>query len=168
MIVYQLVALPTEDTLQYLSQVFDACPVDLNLKGFHVEINSSVEPMEADPSRLYKATAGMMDRFYDSVTGDTSLILPLRSMDLQERCAEVRVNAPSAFYGSMYFPFMVIKDNLPTMKRHRRGLMQSYADILVANHRPLLFEAELVIEKEYESVPYFDYYMTQAAGRIGV
>jgi len=57
---------------------------------------------------------------------------------------------------------------MPTLKRHRRGLMQSYADILVANHRPLLFEAELVIEKEYESVPYFDYYMTQVAGRIGV
>jgi hypothetical protein len=161
MLIYQLVALPTPDTLEYLSNVFSGSPIDLDLQSFYVEINSSTEIMEADESRIYKAEALSMDRFYDSATQETSLLLPLHSPQLLERCREVREHAPSAFYGEHYFPYLCIKRNMPTMKAHRRGIINSWADTLYANHFPLMFDAEVVLHKEYNEAPDLDYYTTR-------
>jgi hypothetical protein len=162
MLIHQLVVLPTEDTLDYLSQVFSGSPIDLDLKTFHVELNSSVHHMDPKPDNIYKANAGTLKRYYDSATGETSLILPLDSPQLTERCRELRVSAPSAFYGNYYFPFLVIKRNMPLLKPHRRGLVNiSWADTLAANHYPLMFDAETLITKEYHYAPDMDYYTTR-------
>jgi len=161
MLIYQLVVLPTPDTLEYLSNVFSGSPIDLDLQSFSVEINSSTEIMEADESKVYKADAGSMDRFYDSATGETSLLLPLQSEQLLTRCRELREHAPSAFYGEHYFPYLCIKRNMPTMKPHRRALINSWADTLYANHYPLMFDAEIILHKEYDNAPDMDYYTTR-------
>lgn len=164
MLVHQLVVIPTPETREYLSQVFDASPIDLDLNSMYVEINTSAEPMTAEPERLYTAYAQTLDRFYDSSTGETSLLLPLVSEPLLERCREVRQTAPSAFYGANYFPYMVVKRHMPTMKRHRRGLVMSWSEILYSHQQPLFFDAEIVIPKEYDYAPDMDYYVTQQMG----
>jgi hypothetical protein len=161
MLIYQLVVLPTPETVQYLSNVFSGSPIDLDLQSFFVEINSSTEIMEADESRVYKATAGSLGRYYDSNTEETSLLLPLVSESLLARCRELREHAPSQFYGDHYFPYMCIKRNMPPMKAHRRGLINSWADTLYANHFPLMFDAEIVLHKELDNAPDLDYYTTR-------
>lgn len=163
MIVHQLIVLPTPDTLEYLSQVFSGSPIDLDLQSMHVEVNSSVHEMEADPTRIYKANAGTLKQYYDISTGETSLLLPLDSYQLMDRCRELRLDAPSTFYGHYYFPFLIIKRNMPPLKPHRRGLVNiSWADTLAANHYPLMFDAEIVVTKEYNEAPDMDYYTTRA------
>src|SRR6185437_297756 len=162
MLVHQLVVIPTPDTLEYLSQVFSGSPIDLDLKAMYVEVNSSTLPMEADPDRIYKASAGTLSQYYDSATGETSLLLPLDSPQLLERFRVLRMTAPSAFYVQNYFPFLVVKRNMPPLKPHRRGLVNiSWADTLAANHYPLMFDAEIVLTKEYYEAPDLDYYVTR-------
>lgn len=159
MLVHQLVVIPRPETLEYLSNVFDGCPFDLDLNSMYVEINSSARPMVAEPENVYIAYAGSMDRFFDTGTGETSLLLPLSSEGLLHRCREVREYAPSAFYGEQYFPYMVVKRAMPPLKRHRRGLLISYIEQLHAHQEPLLFDAEIVYPKEYSTVPDMDYYV---------
>jgi hypothetical protein len=157
----QLVVLPTEETLEYLGQVFDASPIELDLKAMYVEINSSEEVMEADTTRSYTAYAKTLDRYYDSSTGETSLLLPLVSEALVDRARELRLKAPSAFYQNYYFPFLVIKRNLPPLRRAYRGLVTNWSDTLYSHQQPLFFDAEIVIPKEYDQVPDMDFYTSQ-------
>lgn len=165
MLVHQLMVLPTPDTIEYFKMVFDGCPIEINWSETYVELNSSVEVMEADEDRSYVAYAGTMDKYYDSATGSSHLILPLESPDLAARAFELRQTAPSAFYGDAYFPHMVIKFHMPPLKPHRRGLMQSYSTILASNQEPLVFDAELVVPKEYFQIPNLDYYTVQRMSR---
>jgi hypothetical protein len=160
MLIHQLICLPTPETIAYLKNVFDACPIEINWSETYVEINSSTEVQEADLERSYVAYAGTMDRFYDTATGAAQLILPLNSPDLEERAAEVRREAPSAFYADAYFPHLVIKAPMPTMRPHRRALINSYSTSLAAQQQPLIFDAELVVPKEYFQIPQLDYYTT--------
>ncbi|BAG41452.1 hypothetical protein [Ralstonia phage phiRSL1] len=164
MLVNQLIVLPTQDTLAYLNRVFDGCSFDIDWSQSFVEVNSSVQPMEADPTRKYTAVAGTMNVYYDSATGDNSLLLPLVSDELVERCAELRVDAPSAFYGNAYFPFLVVKRNYAPRRAHRRYFITSIADVLYADRYPLTFDAELVLPRTFETVPDMDYYVTRQVG----
>jgi hypothetical protein len=161
MLVHQLVVIPTEETIEYLSNVFDGCSWDLDLRSVYVEINTSAETMKADTDRLYTAYAQTLDRFYDTATGETSLLLPLVCEGLVERARELRQKAPSAFYGDYYFPYLVVKRAMPTLKRHRRGLLQSYSEQLYSHQQPLFFDAEIVIPKDYDTIPDLDFYTTQ-------
>ncbi len=160
-LIHQLICLPTPDTLDYLKTVFDACPFEINWSETYVEINSSLEVQEADVERSYVGYAGTMDKFYDSSTGSSSLIIPLNSPDLAARAFELREGgAPSAFYHDMYYPHLVVKPHMPPLRPHRRGLVQSYATILAANQEPLVFDSELVWPREFYQIPGLDYYTT--------
>jgi hypothetical protein len=161
MLIHQLIVLPTPETLEYLKTVFDACPIEIDWHGVFVEVNSSTEVQKADLDRTYVAYAKTLDRFFDSATEETSLLLPLECPELVERARELRKHSPSAFYGDYYFPNLVIKRDMPPMKRHRRGLILSYAENLYAHQRPLEFNAELVVPKDYTYIPDLDFYTTQ-------
>src|SRR5271163_5001474 len=99
MYVNQLIVLPDDQTLNYLRQIFSACPFDIDFHKMSVEVNSATQEMEADTSRVYVAEAMSMNIWYDSATQSTSLLLPLRSPALEARCVELRASAPSEFYG---------------------------------------------------------------------
>lgn len=170
MVVNQLLVLPTEETLYYLSKVFSACPFDLDLQKCYVEINSSVEEMVPDPHRLYKAECGTMNVFFDSATMESSLLLPLKSPSLVDRCVEVRADAPSAFYGSdetaeqYYFPYMVVKRSMSPLVRHYRSFVNSISNVLATTPEyPLLFEGEFVVSTDFDNIPDYDYYASQLA-----
>lgn len=157
--VHQLVVLPTKDTLDYLNKVFSACPFDHDFRTIYVEINSSLTEMEPEPDNVYTARAGTMRPFYDTATQTTSLILPLFSQSLTERCAQVREYAPSAFYGHLYFPNMVVKPNMPPLAKSYRSFIASVANTLAtAEDAVLIFDAELVVTKTYMAAPQLDFY----------
>jgi len=175
MIVNQMFVLPTEDTLYYLSQIFSGCPFDIDLSLMHVEVNSSVQEMTPDPLLLYKATAGTMEVFFDTATMETSLLLPLESRSLVERCAELRQTAPSAFYSNStmgedyYFPFMVVKRNMPPRSRHYRSFINSLSNTLATtSDYPLLFEGEFIVTSDFSNVPDYDYYSSQVGNHLQV
>src|SRR5271163_4427459 len=128
--VNQLIVLPDTATLNYLREIFSGCPFDLDLSEAYCEVNSSQGEMVPDGSRAYVASAGSMNVWYDSSTQSTSLILPLISPPLMERCQELRRAAPSVFYGDHYIPFLAVKRHMPPMDRAYRGFINSVSDVL--------------------------------------
>ena len=166
--VNELVVLPTQETLEYLAYTMSACPFDMNLQDTYVTLNMSQEPMEPDPSRVYKATAGSLGIWYDQATGYSSLILPLYSESMIERVAELRADAPSAFYGDHWFAFMVLVPDFPPQARRYVAFINSISDSLaMAQEAPLFFDAELVRSTEVHAVPFADYYAAQIARHYG-
>jgi len=163
MLVNQLIVLPDEGTMNYLRQIFSACPFELDLSQSYVEVNSSLGDMEAESSNVYVAQAGSMNIWYDSSTQSSSLLLPLVSTELTKRCQEVRVDAPSLFYGDYYHPFLVLKRHMPPKAKHFRGFINSVSDVLFANRMPLVFDAEFVMAQNFEYVPDTDFYVSQMA-----
>lgn len=163
MLINELLVIPTQDTLRMLSAIFSACPFDLFLDRAYVVLNMSQEPMEPDSERLYKGQAGTLNLWYDTSTEMTSLILPLVSPSLTERVGELREVAPSAFYGEHYFPHMVLAEDFPPVARRYAGFLASVSNSLAALTEPLLFDAELVIQKDYRAVPQADYYASMLA-----
>ena len=164
MLVNQLLVIPTPETIEYLSKVFSACPFPLNLRDAFVEVNSSQTPMVPDTDRIYKATAGTMRVFYDQSTEQSSLLLPLVSEPLFDRCEELRQEAPSAFYGEYYFPHLVLVRGMPPLARSYRGFISSVATTLATDpNQCLLFDAELVVSRDFHAAPDMDYYTAQIA-----
>lgn len=164
--VNQLIVLPDTGTLNYLRELFSACPFDLDLSKAYVELNSSLGEMEADDSRVYVAEAGSMNIWYDSSTQSTSLILPLQSAELTTRCMSLRETAPSLFYGDYYMPFLVVQRGMPAMRRKYRTFINSVSDVLFANRMPLVFDSEFLLPQNFEYVPYTDYYVSQLANHM--
>lgn len=165
MIVNQLLVLPSDDTLDYLTRVFSGCPFDLDLTKCYVEVNSSQHAMEPDPGRLYKAKAGTMKEYFDSASQSSWLLLPLDCPALSQRAMEVRLEqgAPSAFYGDHYFPHMVVKAHMPPRYQSLRAFVNSVSNTLATTEdHPLLFEGEFVVASEFHAVPQADYYATMA------
>jgi hypothetical protein len=164
--VNQLIVLPDAGTLNYLREIFSGCPFDIDLSKAYVEVNSSLGEMQADDSRVYTAAAGSMNVWYDSSTQATSLLLPLQSPTLTDRCMEIRETAPSLFYGEYYMPFVVLQRNIPPMRRAYRSFINAVSDVLFANRLPLVFESEFLLPKNFEYVPYTDYYVSQLANNL--
>lgn len=164
MLVHQLFALPTDDTVQYLRNIFDACPFEIDFDGLCVELNSSAQEMEPSQEFIYTAKGGTLNLFYDSNTQQSSLLLPLVSESLALRAFELREEAPSAFYGDMYFPYLVIKRGMVNPRRHIRAFINSLSDTLAAdNAQPLEFEYEVKVERDLQYVPDADYYQSRMA-----
>jgi hypothetical protein len=164
--VNQLIVLPDEGTLNYLRQLFATCPFDLDLDKAYVEVNSSLGEMEPQEHNVYVAEAGSMNVWYDSSTQSTSLLLPLKSKVLTDRCMEIRETAPSLFYGEYYMPFLVIQRGMPAMRRSYRTFINSVSDVLYANRIPLVFGSEFLLPSNFEYVPYTDYYVSQLANHM--
>jgi len=166
--VNELLVIPSQETLEYLATTMSACPFDLNLTKTFVTLNLSQAEMTPDPDRVYKATAGSLGVWYDQSTGYSSLILPLLSESMIERVAEVRADAPSAFYGDHWFAFMVLVPDFPPLSRRFTGFLNSVSDSLaMAQNAPLFFDAELVRTTEVHAVPFADYYSAQIARHYG-
>jgi hypothetical protein len=167
MLVHQLVVLPTPETLDYLGKVFSACPFNLDLSQAYVEINSSQTSMVPDTARIYTARAGNLQVFYDASTQQTSLLLPLHSPALESRVSELRESAPSAFYGEHYFPNLVLVRGMPPLARTYRSFIASVATTLASDpNQVLTFDAELVMSKDFHTIPDADYYESQLANNF--
>ncbi len=166
MLVHQMFVLPSPETLSYFSRLLSGCPFPIDMYSFCVELNSSEYPMVPDTARVYVAEAGNLNTYYDSATGQSSLILPLHSPALDERVAELREQSPSAFYGQHYFPFMLLSRPSPQLSRPNRSFISSISSTLAGNHQPLIFEAECILSKDMKNPPFLDYYSAMIANDV--
>jgi hypothetical protein len=166
MVLNELLALPTPETLLHISQIFSACPFDIDLKKAYVSLNISEFDMIPLPDNVYKAQAGGLNVFYDQSTGYSSLILSIVSPAINDRVAEVRKTAKNFFYGDHYFPFVELVADFPPITRRYSGFISSVGNSLATMPVPLFFDAELVRTHEYHAVPHADYYASQIANHV--
>lgn len=163
MILNELLCLPSPETLLHMSQIFSACPFDLDLSKAYLSLNISEEEMTPLPENVYKAQAGSLNVWYDQSTGYSSLILTIVSPAINERVAEVREEAPNFFYGEHYFPHMVLVPDFPPSTRRYSGFISSVGNSLATMPAPLFFDAELVRTHEFHAVPQADFYASMVA-----
>jgi hypothetical protein len=167
MLVHQIFALPSADTVDYLKNMFDGCPFEVDFDGLCVELNSSFQEMEEVQGNVCAARAGSMNLFYDSNTQQSSLLLPLISDQLALRAFELRETAPSAFYGNLYYPYLIFKRGMVNPRRHIRAFINSVSDTLVsANAENLYFEYEVSLSRDLMYAPDMDYYQSRMASQI--
>lgn len=162
MLFNQLIVLPTSSTLEYFSRILSGSPLMLDLTKVHVEINTSQKTMVPEPDRIYKATAGSGNVWYDTGTGVSSWIIPLISDQLQRRRFDLQEYAPNPFYPDIYVPHLVLMTPIPPLKRHYRSFMASINNTLATGDEPLLFDAEINRTLELSHAPDYDFYQDQA------
>ena len=163
MLVNRLYVVPTEETLGYLSAVMAGAPIDLDLTDFKVEITSTEDALEIDPSRTYTAQAINVNVFYDSYLQQSSLIATLVSSDLQDRAKELNQEGVVRAFYDWYIPYLVVRRSVPPLSRHFRTWRVSLANALCQNERPLHFTGEHVVQEELVAYPDFDYIQAMAA-----
>lgn len=159
---YDLVTVPTYESLQYLQGLFKGCPFDVNLRQCYVSLNISESPSEPDHERTFLANCGAMGIYYDSTLQSSSLVLPLYSEEMVERAAELRESELNKFYGDLYFPHMVIVPYFPPSRRHFNAFVNSVADALIG--APLNFGGEVIKERELSRAPASEFYQEMALG----
>lgn len=163
MLVNRLYVVPTDETLSYLSAVMAGAPLDLDLTELMVEITSTEDALEIDPSRVYSAQAININVFYDTYLQRSSLIATLVSRDLQERAKELNSEGVVRAFYDWYVPYMAIKRGTPPLSRHFRTWKVSLANALCQNERPLYFTGEHVVQEDLMAYPDFDYVQAMAA-----
>jgi hypothetical protein len=165
MICNELLVIIAPETLMHMSAIFSACPFDMDLHQAYLSLNISPDEMTPEPENVYSAQAGNLGIWYDQSTGYSSLILPVVSPAINERVAQVREKAPNIFYGAHYFPFITLVEDFPPISRRYSGFISSVSNSLATLPVPLFFDAELVRTREFNAVPYADYYAAQVANK---
>lgn len=163
MLVNRLYVVPTDETMSYLSAVMAGAPLDIDLTEFKVEITSTEDALEIDPSRVYTSQAINVNVFYDTYLQRSSLIATLVSRDLQERAKELNSEGVVRAFYDWYVPYLVIKRGTPPLSRHFRTWKVSLANALCQNERPLNFTGEHVVQENLAAYPDFDYVNAMAA-----
>lgn len=123
---HQLVAVPTPETLAYLKSVFGDCPIEIDWEGLYVELNADAE--SDVEGRDLVAFPRSLEVVYTPDMG-TNWVLFLISED-----------------SALDEGHMVLRWGMPPLKRHRRGLRNSYADIMYASEQPLVFHDAHLVE----------------------
>jgi hypothetical protein len=163
MLVNRLYVVPTEETAAYLSAVMAGAPIDIDMTEFKVEVTSTEDALEIDPSRVYTAQAINVNVFYDSYLQRSNLIATMVSSDLQDRARELNQEGVVRAFYDWYIPYMVIRRGVPPLSRHFRTWKVSVANAICQNERPLSFTGEHVVQEDLMAYPDFDYIQAMAA-----
>jgi hypothetical protein len=161
MIFNQLNVKPTDDTLEYLSNVMSGSPLDLDIASYSVEVITTQDELVAKPDNVYQARCLNLRVWYDAYLQRSSLILSLASPDLVERCMELhKEDVVRAFYNH-YYPYLTIRANMPALSRNFRTFVHTTANILCGNERMLEFTGEYIEQVNLHSPPNYEYQMAQ-------
>lgn len=159
----RLYVTPTERTLSYLGAVMSGSPVDLELGDLKVEIITTEDSLNIDPSRVYTAQSINVNVFYDTYLQRSNLMCTLLSPELQERAMELNAEGVVRSFYDWYIPYMTVKRGMPPLSRHVQHWRVSLANALCQNERPLTFSDEHVVVEEILAYPDYDYIMAMAA-----
>lgn len=155
--VNRLYVRPDADTMNYLTALVSGSPVDLDLDDFKVEIMSTADALEYDPSRRYQAEAVNVNIFYDANLQRSSLIATLVSPDLQKRVQELREEGVTPAFYDWYIPYMPLKRGMPPLGKRIRTWKLQMANALVGNERLMTFSNEFVELEDLQYIPDMDY-----------
>jgi hypothetical protein len=148
---------PTQVTLDYLSALLSGSPIDLDLTEFKVEIITTQDALEIDPTRVYTGRAINVNVFYDTHLQRSNLICTLVSEDLQARAKELADEGVERALYDWYVPYLVIKRGMPPLSKHYRSWKVGLANALCQNERPLSFTSEYVEVEDLTGYPDYDY-----------
>lgn len=144
MLLHYVNVLPSEETLNYLSNVFSMSSLPFDLDELSLELNVSTEmPQSLDPLAFYTATPTLLDKIYDPQSDSTSLVLFFMSEALTDRCMQLREQAPNPFHDH-YYPHIKLLKNLPPLRRYLVAQMNSYSDTFAKDQFTFSFGAEYV------------------------
>lgn len=161
MVLNELLVLPTPETINYLSMIMSGSPLEIRLDQAYVSLNISKHSMTPNLNNKFEAQPGGLGVWFDQSTGYSSLILPLKSLQMAERVLELREEAPNYFYGPHWFGFMVLVRDCPLLNRRRAAFVNSIGNTLAWSPNPLTFDAEYVRPTNVTAPPFEDYYSSQ-------
>jgi hypothetical protein len=159
----RLYVVPTEQTLSYLGAVMSGSPIDLELGDLKVEIITTEDALDIDPTRVYVGEAINVNVFYDSYLQRSNLICTLVSSELQARAKELNKEGVVRSFYDWYIPYMTVKRGMPPLSSHVRHWKVSLANALCQNERPLSFTGEHVVVEDIAAYPDYDYVMAMAS-----
>jgi hypothetical protein len=163
MLYNRLFVVPTQETMSYLASVLSGSAVDVNLDDFKVEIITTQDALEIDPTRVYTAQAINVNTFYDSGLQQSNLYCAFASADLQQRARELNQEGVVRAFFDWYIPYMVIKKGMPALSQHVRSWRVSLANALCTNERPMQFTGEYVVQEDLQYIPDAEYIDAMAA-----
>lgn len=155
----RLFVIPTPETKSYFSAVMSGCPIDLDLEQFKLEIITTEDALEIDPTRVYETQAVNVNVFYDSYLQRSALICTLVSADLQQRAMELNREGVARAEGfpEFFVPHFTIRQDMPPLSQHIRTWRVAIANALCQSDRPLLWTGEYVEQQTLLAVPNMDY-----------
>lgn len=139
--IYRSFVLPTLETQEYMSTLFQGAPMFIDVNSFGVELGSSRSPFLQDQLRTYRALPGLMNKWYDPSASRSYWILPLiPSPEMAARAEQV-----GDAWGRQFVPFIVITE-VQNLVRRNVAFMNSIASGLVSSRPILTFHNEFVVE----------------------
>ena len=154
MIAYQLYTLPTQDTLDYLQQVFEDCPFEIDWDICSVEINLTLDSNIYDSVSLdaeytclpvcqsSESSNQSLVYQYDALTEMTNLYLPLSSDKLLQAAYSSRADYQS-LYHTMPLLYMVIKYDYKFYRLYN-SYVNSISDYFYQYPEELYFKGQFV------------------------
>lgn len=166
MIFNQLNVKPTDETAEYLSNLMSGSPLDLDISSYSVELITTLDELTAVPDNVYQARCLNLRVWYDTYLQRSSLILSLASPDMVERCMALhKEGAARAFYDH-YYPYLVLRANMPALSRNYRTFIHTTANSLCGNERLLEFTGEYIEQVDLHSPPNYEYQMAQVHEQV--
>jgi len=136
-----LAIIPTDATLDYLKDCFQATNVEIDWDNVYVEICSTDKQIELRPNKVYQFNAGSMGYWYDDDAGHSNIILPLIPGD----DAISRFKEVGDIWKRHFVPHMVLTDKFNN-KRRTKARINSIATGLIEVQPILEFYSEMWIE----------------------
>jgi len=150
---YSVVVLPKPETLFYLKALFGGSSLPVDWDAVYVELGTVTDPhIPLKPSAVYPALPGSLDRYYDSATARSWVILPLFASPQMARRAE----AIGSVFNLPFRAFMPISDGGNNLRRSKAGL-NSIATSMVDTQPLLLFHGEMVIPSPFPGPSFSDF-----------
>lgn len=153
----RLFVVPTAETMTYFRDALSASPLEFDFDDFHVDIINTQSGLETEPSIVYKARAGTLNIFYDSTRGESSLILPLSSADMQIRYDQLACNGIYDSWVNELNPHLVLIKNMPPSVRHARGFRNSISTTFATTDFVFTFHKETCVVENQDYPLNFDY-----------
>lgn len=163
MIYNQLVVLPTDDTLKFLSSVMSDSPIDLDLSSYHLVITTTLDEIDPMPDLLYTAQTISVRVWYDAHLQTSSLIASFESSDLQKRAMHLLQAGVLREFHDYFNPHMILRLHMPPMRRHASRFVRNLGDSLCAVDRPLQFHGEFVRTVDLQAPPNYEYEQAMTA-----
>lgn len=154
MIAYQLYTLPTQETLDYLQQVFENCPFEIDWDACAVEINLTTDHRVLDSLDLnaeytclpicHNSDSSNQSLVwqYDALTEMTNLYLPLSSEQLLQAAYDSRAKYQS-LYHTQPLLYMIIKYDYKFYRIYN-NFVNSISDYFYQYQEPLYFKGKFV------------------------
>lgn len=148
MVFYQLVVLPTQETVDYIRTQMSPPPFDIDLDKLHVVVLTSRQPIPESAGQIYIAKSKKLDRVYDSQLQRSTFTMSLDSPALQELYSGlVQAGCKDAFYKEFY-PHMHLVDGMPPGAPSFRKFRVAMENIFSESEVELEFGNELVMTKD--------------------